>query len=98
MTVAVAIALLASATYALRAGGLLLPNNNPHIERFANPITAAILASLVITSSLTIGTAITLDARAVGLAVAGIAAIGRLPLTITLILAVVATAITRLVT
>ncbi len=98
MTVAFAIALLAGASYALRAGGLLLPDDNPHIERFADPLTAAILASLVISSSLTAGTAITVDARAVGLAVAGIAAIRQLPLTITLILAVAATALTRLVT
>ncbi len=98
MTVTVAIALLAAASYALRAGGLLLPERNPHLERFADPLTAAILASLVITSGLATGPSITFDARAVGLAVAAIAAIRRLPFIITLSLAVAATAVTRLIT
>ena len=98
MTVTVAIGLLAAASYALRAGGLLLREHNPHVERFADPLTSAILAGLVITSGLTTGTSITFDARAVGLAVAAIAAIRRLPLIVTLVLAVAATAITRLIT
>lgn len=96
MTVGLAIGLLAAASYALRAGGLFLPANNQHVERFANPLTAAILASLVITSSLSSGNALTLDARTIGLAVAAIAAALRLPLIATLILAVIATALTRL--
>lgn len=97
MTVTVAIALLAVASYALRAAGLVLPADNPRIERIGDPLTAAILASLVITSSFAAGNTITLDARAVGLVVAAVAAISRLPVTITLILAVTATALTRLV-
>ncbi len=98
MTVAMAIALLAAVSYALRAGGLLLQDDNAVIDRYAGPLTAGILASLIVSNSLTAGTDLTIDARLVGVAVATIAALARLPLALTLILAVAATALTRLLT
>lgn len=97
MTVAVAIGLLAAASYALRAAGLFIPEDNPQIQRLADPLTAAILASLVVTSSITAGTSVVVDARVVGLAVAAIAALLRFPLAVTITLAVAATALTRIV-
>lgn len=97
MTVAVAIALLAAISYALRAGGLLLHDDNPLIDRYAGALTAGILASLIMSSSLTAGPNLTIDARLVGLIVATIAALARLPLAVTLAVAVAATALTRLV-
>ncbi|MCP5027736.1 MAG: AzlD domain-containing protein, partial [Actinomycetia bacterium] len=66
--------------------------------RYAGPLTAGILASLIVSNSLTAGTDLTIDARLVGVAVATIAALARLPLALTLILAVAATALTRLLT
>lgn len=96
MTVAVAIALLAAFSYALRAGGLLLNDDNPFIDRYAGALTAGILASLIVSSSFTAGADLTVDARLVGLTVAVVAALARLPLAVTLAVAVIATAFTRL--
>lgn len=98
MTVTVAIVLLAVATYALRASGLLLGDNNAFVDRYAGALTAGILASLVVSSSVTAGKDLTVDARLVGLIVATICALARLPLVVTLVLAVSATAIARILT
>ncbi len=98
MSTALAIGLLAAISYGLRATGLLVTGDNPHIARLADPLTAAILASLILTTTITQGTSLQVDARIVGLIVATIATLKRAPLTITLLLAVTATALTRLVT
>ncbi len=98
MSTAVAIGLLAVISYGLRATGLLVSEDNPHINRLADPLTAAILASLILTTTVTSGTSIQLDARLVGLTVATIAALKKAPLSITLLLAVTATALARLLT
>lgn len=98
MTTAVAIALLALISYLLRASGLLINEDNPIVDRYSGALTAGILASLIVSSTFSNATELTLDARAVGLIVAAIAAMRRLPLVVTLILAVAATATARLLT
>ena len=98
MTTAAAIALLALVTYGLRAAGLLVTGDNATIQRVANPLTAAILASLVVTTTIARGTDFAIDARVVGLVVAIVAALRGAPLVVTLALAVGSTALVRLVT
>ena len=98
MTTALAIGLLAVISYALRTAGLLLSGDDPRIAHLADPLTAAILASLILTTTVTHGTSLQLDARLVGLTVAILAALRNAPLTVTLLLAVAATALARLLT
>lgn len=98
MTVLMAIALLATATYALRVSGVLIPMpGDSFLYRLNRPLTVAILASLVITNSFTTGTSLVLDARVVGISVAVVASLARLPVVVTMVLAVVATAAVRLI-
>ncbi len=96
MTTAAAIALLAVGSYALRAGGLLLPAGDERLERLAEPATAALLASLVVTSTMTAGSSLSFDYRLVGLAAAAIAVATGRSLTVVLLAGVAATALARL--
>lgn len=97
MSVAVAIGCLAVISYGLRVSGLLVREDHPFLQRYATTLTAGILASLIVSNTVTAGKELVVDARLIGLGVAAAATIARLPLALTLALAVGSTAIVRLV-
>lgn len=71
-----ALLVLAAGTYAFRAVGPLLLSGRelpPRLAAVLNLLPAALLAALVATQTFTDGAALTLDARAAGLAAAAIA-------------------------
>jgi MFS-type transporter involved in bile tolerance (Atg22 family) len=83
------------------AGPLVLGDRRPNDRAVAviALLSPAVIASLIVYQ--TLGghpTGLTVDARVVGLAVAMIALLGRLPMLAVITLAAVATALTRLVT
>lgn len=90
-----AILLLAAGTYALKAagpallGGRRLPGA---VTALLAPLPAALLAALVAVATFDGGGELVLDARAVGIAVAGVAAWRRLPFLAVVILAAAAAA------
>ena len=90
---------LAAVTYALKAFGPLVLGGDrklpDRITRLADDLPAPLLAALVAISAFADGTTPTVDARAVGLAVAAVALWRRLPFVIVVILAAVATAAAR---
>ena len=68
--------------YLLKLAGLSLPErvlSHPTVERVADLIPVALLAALVAVQSFSAGTALTLDARALGLAFAVVALLLRMP-------------------
>ncbi|HSK91177.1 MAG TPA: AzlD domain-containing protein [Euzebyales bacterium] len=91
----VALAVFATATYLLRALGILMPALGRPLRRWGGPIAVAVLASLVVSSSLAVRQGLALDARAAGLAVALTLALLRAPLLLTLLMAVAVTAVIR---
>lgn len=96
MTTSAAILCLALGSYGLRAAGLHLPRSRV-VDKLAGPVTAAILASLIISSTITDGTALTIDSRLVGLAAALTAIAARRNLITVLVVSVAATVATRLI-
>jgi branched-subunit amino acid transport protein len=90
---------LAAATYSLKAaaplviGGRALPSG---IRALADLTPAALLAALVVVGTFAAGESLTLDARVVGTAVAGVALWRRAPFVVVVIAACVATALVRL--
>ena len=72
-----------------RCDGLGLP--------FVDLLPAALLAALTVVSTLSDGRALTVDARVVGLLVAGLALWRRAPFVVVILLASAATALVRLV-
>jgi len=76
-------------------GGRTLP---PVINRCLALIPAALLAALIMKDTLTSGQDLVIDARVVGVAIATLATMRRLPLTAVLILGVGSTALVRAVT
>lgn len=91
---------LAAGTYALKAavplalGGRELP---APVTRVADLLPAALLAALVLVSTFTDDGRLVVDARAVGLAAAGVALWGRAPFVVVVVVAAVATALARAV-
>lgn len=75
-------------------GGRTLP---PVVNRCLALIPAALLAALIMKDTITSGQDIVIDARIVGVTVAAIATMRRLPLTAVLILGVGSTALVRAV-
>lgn len=87
-------------TFALKSAGPLVLGERMlplRVQRVVGLLPAALLAALTITSTLGDGRALVLDARAVGLVVAGLALWRRLPFVAVVVLASAATAIVRLV-
>lgn len=76
-------------------GGRTLP---PVINRCLALIPAALLAALIMKDTLTSGQDLVIDARVVGVVIATLATMRRLPLTAVLILGVGSTALVRAVT
>ena len=86
--------------YLLKLAGLSLPErvlSHPTVERVADLIPVALLAALVAVQSFSAGTALTLDARALGLAFAVVALLLRMPFLFVVVGASVVAALARLV-
>ncbi len=86
--------------YLLKLAGLSVPRGvlaNRRVQRIADTLPIALLATLVAVQTLTTGTRIGLDARGGGLAVALVAVLLRAPFLVVVAAAVLATALLRLV-
>lgn len=89
---------LATGTYAFKAAGPLVLGARrlpPRIQSLVDLLPAALLASLAIVSTIGDGRAIVLDARLVGLMVAGVALWRRAPFVVVIVVASAATALVR---
>jgi len=92
------IILLALGAYAFKVTGLIILGGRslpPVFERCLGLIPAAIITALVMKDTFTVGQDLTLDARALGIAVAVIAAWRRAPLIVVIVLGAAATALVR---
>ncbi len=86
--------------YALKYFGYLIPLawvEHPVVARATGAMTVGLLASLVALNTLTDGGRIVLDARVIGLAVAGVALWLKAPYLLVVILGAAATAVARFV-
>lgn len=91
---------LSLGTYALKAAGPLVLGGRslpPTLDRVAARLPAALLAALVVVSAIADGRSLVLDARVVGVAVAGVALRLRAPFVVVVVAAVAATALVRAV-
>jgi branched-subunit amino acid transport protein len=87
-------------TFALKSAGPLLLGDRSlplRLQRLIDLLPAALLAALAVVSTLGDGRQIVVDARLVGLVVAGLALWRRLPFVAVIVLASAATALTRLI-
>ncbi|MDQ6857239.1 MAG: AzlD domain-containing protein [Candidatus Dormibacteraeota bacterium] len=94
-----AVGLGSAGCYLLKLAGLSVPRGllaNRRVQRIADTLPVALLATLVAVQTLTTGTRIGLDARVGGLVVALIAVLLRAPFLVVVGVAVVATALLRL--
>lgn len=99
-TTVLVLAGLALGTYALKAAGPLMLGGRPlpaWLEGGARSVPAALLAAMVVVSTLSEGRELVLDARAAGVAAAGLALWLRAPMALAVLVAVVATAAIRAV-
>lgn len=94
------LAVLAAGTYAFKSAGPLLLGSRTlptRVQLLVELLPAALLASLALVSTVGDGRAIEIDARVVGLLVAGVALWRRAPFVLVIVLASAATALARLV-
>ena len=99
MTQWLAVLLASVIAYALKLLGYLVPAQwleNPRAVRVSVLLPAALLGALVAVQTFGLGHGLAFDARIVGLAVAAIALWLRAPFVAVVVLAAVATALTRL--
>ena len=92
------IILLAVGSYAFKVTGLIILGGRslpPVFERCLGLIPAAIITALVMKDTFTVGQDLALDARALGIAVAVIAAWRRAPLIVVIVLGAAVTALVR---
>ena len=92
------IILLAIGAYAFKVTGLIILGGRslpPVFERCLGLIPAAIITALVMKDTFTVGQDLTLDARALGIAVAVIVAWKRAPLIVVIVLGAAVTALVR---
>ena len=92
------IILLAIGAYAFKVTGLIILGGRslpPVFERCLGLIPAAIITALVMKDTFTVGQDLALDARALGIAVAVIAAWRRAPLIVVIVLGAAVTALVR---
>ena len=95
-----AILLACAGCYALKLAGLSLPErvlSHPTVERVADLIPVALLAALVAVQVFSDGSALTVDARALGLGFAVVALLLRAPFLVVVVGASVVAALARLV-
>jgi branched-subunit amino acid transport protein AzlD len=88
-------------TFALKSAGPLVLGARPlpvRVQTLIDLLPAALLAALAIVSTVGDGRAVVIDARLVGLVVAGLALWRRAPFVVVILLASAATALTRFVT
>ena len=101
MNVWTAVLVTAAGCYLLKLIGLSVPAgllDRPAVRRFATLAPVALLAALTALQTFGHGThGLVLDARALGLAAAGVALWRRAPFLVVVLVAVVATALLRLV-
>jgi uncharacterized membrane protein len=91
---------LAAGTYVLKSAGPLVLGARSlpiRVQQLIDLLPAALLAALAVVSTMGDGAAIVIDARLVGLVVAGLALWRRVPFVVVILLASAATALTRLV-
>ena len=87
-------------TFALKSAGphVLGDSSLPiRVQQVVDLLPAALLAALTMVSTVGDGSEIVIDARLVGLIVAGVALWRRLPFVVVIVLASAATALTRLI-
>ncbi len=87
-------------TFALKSAGPLVLGDRAlplRVQHVVDLLPAALLAALAIVSTVGDGSEIVIDARLVGLVVAGVALWRRLPFVVVIVLASAATAITRMI-
>lgn len=90
--------LLAAGAYACKVTGLVVIGSRrlpSVVSRCLALVPAALISALVVKDTFSTGTELVLDARAAGVAVAGIAAWRRAPLIVVILLAVVVTVLVR---
>ena len=101
MTAATAVLMIMTlGTFALKSAGPLLLGQRHlplRLQHLVALLPAALLAALAIVSTVGEGESIVLDARVVGLVVAGLALWRRAPFVVVVLLASAATAIVRLI-
>ncbi len=91
---------LAAAAYGFKLLGLVVIGSHAlpaALERCLSLVPAALLSALVVTNTFTDGQDLVLDARAAGVAVAGLAAWRRAPFAVVIVLGAATTALLRLV-
>jgi branched-subunit amino acid transport protein len=89
---------LAAGAYACKVTGLVLIGSRrlpPVVTRCLALVPAALISALIVKDTFSTGTELVLDARAAGVAAAGIAAWRRAPLIVVILVAVVVTALVR---
>ena len=94
----IVLVVLATGTYVFKAAGPLVLGERllpVRLQSLVDLLPAALLASLAIVSTVGDGPAVTLDARLVGLIVAGVALWRRAPFVVVIVVASAATAIVR---
>lgn len=92
--------ILTIGTFALKSAGPLLLGERSlplRVQRVVDLLPAALLAALALVSTVGDGQQIVIDARLVGLVVAGVALWRRAPFVVVILLASAATAVTRLI-
>jgi uncharacterized membrane protein len=89
---------LAAGSYGWKVLGVVILGRRhlaPPLERCLALVPAALLSALIVRDTLSTGQAFALDARAVGVAVAAVAAWRRAPLVLVMVLGAVVTALVR---
>ncbi len=87
-------------TFALKSAGPLVLGDRAlplRMQQLVDLLPAALLAALTIVSTMGDGREVVIDARLVGLLVAGFALWRRLPFVVVIVVAAAATALTRLI-
>jgi branched-subunit amino acid transport protein len=90
----------AACSYGIKLVGLCVPRralDNRRIRTLSDLLPVSLLAALIATQTITAGHHMDLDARALGVACAGVAAWRRAPFLVIVALAAVVTALARLV-
>lgn len=101
LSITILIVALATGTVVFKTFGPLLAGGRqpaPSIVRVIELLTPALLAALIVSATFAADRSLVLDARVIGLGIGALALWFRLPLVIALVLAVVATALVRLLT
>ncbi len=97
----ITLVVLASITYGLKSaaplvlGGRALP---ARVQTVADLAPAALLGALVVVGTFAVGESLTVDARVVGTAAAGVALWRRAPFVVVVVMACAATALVRVAT